>query len=279
MKLKLSGVSKKFISKNGKVMALDGIDLEVDEGEFVCLVGPSGCGKSTLLNIVAGFERPDSGELTYDGRPVNGAGIGRVMIFQEPALFPWLSVRKNVEFGLKMVGVSRAERSEKALKYLKMVHLSKFADSYVHELSGGMKQRVALARALALDPDVLLMDEPFAALDAQTRDMLHEELLEIWSRTKKTILFVTHNVREAVYLADRVVVMTARPGRIKREFRVELARPRDLAMPSVGRIIGSVMQDLREEVEKIAKEEYDSDWTASKTGFLYSVDNDLGSGI
>ena len=279
MKLKLSGVSKKFVTKNGDESALDGIDLEVDEGEFVCLVGPSGCGKSTLLNIVAGFERPDSGTLTYDGKPVNGAGIGRVMIFQEPALFPWLSVRKNVEFGLKMVGVPRGERTERAMAYLRMVHLSRFANAFVHELSGGMKQRVALARALALDPDVLLMDEPFAALDAQTRDMLHEELLEIWSRTKKTILFVTHNVREAVYLADRVVVMTARPGKIKRAFEVEIARPRDLADPSVGRIMGSVMQDLREEVEKIAKEEYDSDWPASKGSLLYSADIDLGSGI
>ncbi|MHB0977535.1 MAG: ABC transporter ATP-binding protein [Candidatus Aquicultorales bacterium] len=279
MKISLSDISKIFPSKNGGLAALEKINLEVGEGEFVCLVGPSGCGKSTLLNIVAGFEKPDSGSFYVDGKAVDGAGIGRVMIFQEPALFPWLSVRKNVEFGLKAAGVPRKERGERALAYLKMVHLSRFADSLAHELSGGMKQRVALARAMALNPDVLLMDEPFAALDAQTRDMLHEELLEIWSKTKKTILFVTHNVREAVFLGDRVLVLSARPGGIKREFAVGLTRPRETADPNVGRITSMIMKELKEEVEKIAEEEFDSDWAASKARILYSADHSMGSGI
>ncbi|MCL5290965.1 MAG: ABC transporter ATP-binding protein [Actinobacteria bacterium] len=279
MKIKLTDIAKTFPSKNGTLTALEEINLEISEGEFVCLVGPSGCGKSTLLNIIAGFDRPDEGSLVTNGRPANGARTSCVMIFQEPALFPWLTARKNVEFGLKMAGMPKKERTERALAYLKMVHLSRFVNSNIHELSGGMKQRVALARALALNPDVLLMDEPFAALDAQTRDMLHEELTEIWSKTKKTILFVTHNVREAVHLGDRVLVLSARPGRIKSEFKIDLVRPRDPANPDVGRITSLIMKELKEEVEKIAKEEFDSDWAASKATILHSADHSMGSGI
>lgn len=279
MKLKLADISKTFPSNDGQFTTLEGVNLDIGEGEFICLVGPSGCGKSTLLNIIAGFEKPDDGLLMYDGQPINGAGTGRVMIFQEPALFPWLTVRKNIEFGLKMAGVSRQEREERAQNYLKLVHLSRFANSFIHELSGGMKQRVAIARALALDPDVLLMDEPFAALDCQTRDMLHAELQEIWAETKKTIIFVTHNVREAVCLGDRVIVMSTRPAAVKREFRIELARPRDAMDADVSYYANLISKELKDEVEKIAKEEYDEEWLISKSSVFYPADSRLGSGI
>lgn len=278
MKLRLSGIGKTFKSSNGSgpLVALEGVTLEVAEGEFTCLVGPSGCGKSTLLNIVGGFERPDTGSITYDGVEVEGGTGGRVMIFQEPALFPWLTVQKNVEFGLKMAGVAKAEREARASAYLNVVHLSRFAGSLVHELSGGMKQRVALARALALNPDVLLMDEPFGSLDAQTREMLHELLLAIWSRTKKTILFVTHDVREAVILSDRVLTFGVRPGRIKSEFRIRLPRPRDLSHAEVGRVAALIHDDLKEEVDKIAAEEFDGDWLGERDSLLSAVSCDMG---
>lgn len=279
MKLRLAGVGKMYAGKEGPFTALEGVDLEIGEGEFVCLVGPSGCGKSTLLNLVAGFERPDEGSVTCDGRPADGDTLGRVMIFQEPALFPWLSVRGNVEFGLKMARVPKKRRVERAAAYLKMVHLSRFADAAVHELSGGMRQRAALARALTLSPDVLLMDEPFAALDAQTRDMLHELLLEIWAKTGKTILFVTHNVREAVFLADRVVVLGVRPGTVRREFGVPIARPRDPADPDVARLAGLVLDELKEEVDKIAREEFDTDWARARAHVVSAACGDMGSGI
>ena len=210
------------------VVALDCIDLGVRSGEFVCLIGPSGCGKSTLLNLVAGLDQPTTGQVSIDGRPVQGPGTDRVMIFQAAALFPWLNVLENVAFGLRMAGATRHDREELARRYLRMVHLLDFEQTFVHQLSGGMKQRVALARALALDPAVLLMDEPFGALDAQTRDLLHDELQNIWSGTAKTVLFVTHNVREAIVLGDRVVVLSPRPGRIKQEFPIDLARPRQI---------------------------------------------------
>jgi NitT/TauT family transport system ATP-binding protein len=226
-KVELRGVSKTFEAKN-PVVALDSIDLGVRPGEFVCLLGPSGCGKSTLLNLVAGLDQPTAGQVTIDGRPVQGPGTDRVMIFQAAALFPWLNVLENVAFGLRMAGATRRDREELARRYLRMVHLLDFEQTFVHHLSGGMKQRVALARALALDPAVLLMDEPFGALDAQTRDLLHDELQNIWSGTAKTVLFVTHNVREAIVLGDRVVVLSQRPGRIKQEFAIDLARPRHI---------------------------------------------------
>ena len=196
------------------------------EGEFVCIVGPSGCGKSTLLNIVAGLDQPDEGEVLFDGAPIRKPGRERVVVFQEPALFPWLNVRANVEFGLKIAGRSGKERKEHVDRYLELVNLRRFEKAYVHELSGGMKQRVQLARALAVEPRMLLMDEPFAALDAQTRDVLQQELQEIWARTGTTVLFVTHNVREAAILGDRVLVMTPAPGKLKKEIDIDLPRPR-----------------------------------------------------
>lgn len=228
-KLVLDRVRKVFHGAHGDVLALDDVSLSVGEGEFVCLVGPSGCGKSTILNLVAGLDKPDGGTVMADGRPVTGPGRERMVMFQESALFPWLDVRGNVLFGLGLKpGLARWARREVADFYLQLVGLAAFADAHVHELSGGMKQRVALARALAPNPRVLLMDEPFAALDAMTREQLYGDLEAIWAKRRKTILFVTHDVREAVCLGDRVVLLSPHPGRIQREFVVDLPRPRDL---------------------------------------------------
>jgi NitT/TauT family transport system ATP-binding protein len=238
-------------------MALEGLSFTVQPGEFVCLLGPSGCGKTTLLNIIAGLDKPDSGTVMVDRKPVRGPGRDRVVIFQEAALFPWLNVFDNVGFGLSCAGVDRNTASQKILKYLRMVGLSAFRKAYTHELSGGMKQRVALARALAMESEILLMDEPFAALDAQTRDMLHLELQDIWSKTRKTIIFVTHNVREALVLGDRVLLMSARPGRLKREFRCTLPRPRHIEDHALVDAVLEVMADLKEEVLAANQKELD----------------------
>ncbi len=256
-KLRLENVSRSFKTSRGRLSALEDISLEVREGEFLCMVGPSGCGKSTLLNILAGLDHPTSGAVWRDGREVKGPGTDRIVIFQELGLFPWLTVRENVEFGLRMKGVGKQQRKERAQNYLRLVHLSKFESSYIHQLSGGMKQRVALARSLATEADVLLMDEPFAALDAQTRDLLHEELERIWADTKKTIIFVTHNVREAVRLGDRVVLLTFRPGRIKTEFAVTLPRPRHMEDPDLMLTAREVQAQLKEEINKAVREEYE----------------------
>lgn len=248
MKLELRSISKTFRTRRGETYALQDITFDVAPGEFVCLLGPSGCGKSTLLNIIAGLERPDGGMAYMDGQPISAPGHDRVMIFQEAALFPWLNVRDNVTFGLKVTGMPHDERIAVADRYLERVGLRGFEKAYVHEISGGMKQRVALARALALDPQVLLMDEPFAALDAQTRDLLHTELQDIWLQSGKTILFVTHNVREALVLGDRVMLMSARPGKVKREYRCQLPRPREIEDHALVNLAREVLADLREEV-------------------------------
>jgi len=226
--LKIKDVSKIFTGRTGVVEALRPVNVEVQAGEFVCLLGPSGCGKSTLLSIIAGLDSATEGVVLADGRIVRGPGTDRVLLFQEAALFPWLDVHRNVEFGLRQAGVPGKERAAIAQRFIELVHLRGFERSYVHQLSGGMRQRVAIARALAIDPAILLMDEPFGALDALTRDRLHTELESIWASTRKTVLFVTHNVREAVALGDRVLVFSPRPGRIVREFRIELPRPRSL---------------------------------------------------
>jgi NitT/TauT family transport system ATP-binding protein len=243
--LEIREVTRRFTSRRQDTVALDRVQLAIREGEFVCLLGPSGCGKSALLNIVAGFDHPDSGDVLECGLPVRGPGPDRVVVFQEPALFPWMNVRANVEFGLKLAGVGRKERRERAMAYLELVSLEPFSRAFVHELSGGMKQRVQLARSLAVDPKMLLMDEPFAALDAQTRETLQVELQAIWARTGKTVLFVTHNVREAVLLADRVVVMSASPGRIKREIEINLEHPRS---PDSHAVV-DLAADIREELQ------------------------------
>jgi len=228
-KLAIENVSKSFQTSSGKVLALDRVDLNVAEGEFVCLVGASGCGKSTLLNIIAGLEKPDSGTVLADGKPITAPGRERLVMFQEPALFPWLDVFGNVLFGLKLKpNLTNKDRRDVAKYYLELVGLSRFEHANIHELSGGMKQRASLARALAPNPRVLLMDEPFAALDALTREQLYGDIQQIWESRRKTIVFVTHNVREAACLGDRVLLFSPHPGRIQEEFVVKLPRPRDI---------------------------------------------------
>lgn len=226
--IEIKGVSKTYTGRTGAVEALKPVDLDIAAGEFVCFVGPSGCGKSTLLSIIAGLETASNGVVLANGQPVTAPGPERVLLFQEAALFPWLDVRGNVEFGLRQIGVPGKQRASIAQQFIDLVHLSGFEKSYIHHLSGGMRQRVAIARALALNPSTLLMDEPFGALDALTRDSMYTELEAIWSSTRKTIIFVTHNVHEAVALGDRVVVFSRRPGSIVHDFRVDLPRPRSL---------------------------------------------------
>jgi NitT/TauT family transport system ATP-binding protein len=226
--IQVNQVSLEYDTPNGKVLAVDGATFSAADAEFVCLVGPSGCGKTTLLNMIAGFFAPTAGEIRVGGRAVNGQGLDRGIVFQDFAqLFPWRTALGNVTFGLEMKGVPKAERERIALEQLRLVKLEKFAGAYPHHLSGGMQQRVAIARALAYNPGVLLMDEPFAALDALTRDEMQRLLAEVWRETRKTVVYVTHNVAEAVYLADRVIVMTPHPGRIRAQVRIGLKRPRD----------------------------------------------------
>ena len=249
-KLEAKNIVKYFNHDSHKLTALGGIDLKVEAGDFVCLVGPSGCGKSTFLRIIAGLEKPDEGQILFDGRPVTETGPERIMVFQEGALFPWLKVQDNVEFGLKMAGIPKEERAKISNRYLDMMQLTKFADSYTYQLSTGMKQRVAIARALVMDPDVLLMDEPFAALDAQTRDLLLVEMQLIWEKTKKTILFVTHNVAEATVLGTKVAVFSNRPSIIKKEFENDFPRPRVTEDKSLLKFQQDILAELRPEVKK-----------------------------
>ncbi len=227
MRIVLDRVAQTYVDRRGHALqALDRITLTAADEEFVALLGPSGCGKSTLLNIVAGLLPPSEGEVFFEGLPVPPSRPTTAMVFQEFALFPWRTVQGNVEFGLEEIGVAAAERRRRARAYLELTGLTGFEAKYPHQLSGGMRQRVGIARALAVDPVVLLMDEPFSALDAQTRQLMQEELLGIWERTRKTILYVTHNIQEAVYMADRVVVLSRRPGRVLAEVPVALGRPR-----------------------------------------------------
>lgn len=245
-KLRIAGVSKVFEGRRGVVQALEGIDLSICAGEFVCLVGPSGCGKTTLLNMIAGLEFPSTGALEMDGVPISGPGRDRTVMFQESALFPWLDVLGNVMFGLKLVpGLSRGDRLAIAEKNLELVGLKDCAHSHIHELSGGMKQRVALARALAPSPRILLMDEPFGALDAMTREQLYQDLQEIHLRCGMTIVFVTHNIREAVCLGDRVVLFSPHPGRIRERYAVDLPRPRDVNDRDLALLSARITHDLK----------------------------------
>lgn len=230
IKVKIDHVEKIYEGRSGKMVALNGVDFEIKENEFICVVGPSGCGKSTLLNIIAGLLEPTSGAVYVDGRKVEGTGTERGVVFQQYALFPWLTVLKNVMFGLKLKGMKDDEAREIAMKYIHMVGLEEFVDSFPKELSGGMKQRVAIARAYAVQPEVLLMDEPFGALDAQTRTQLQSELIKTWQEERKTCFFITHDVEEAVILANRVVIMSARPGRIKKVVDIDLPYPRTQEM-------------------------------------------------
>jgi ABC-type nitrate/sulfonate/bicarbonate transport system, ATPase component len=279
LSLVIEGVSKKYKKDNTELEILRSIDLTVKDGEFVCVLGPSGCGKSTLLNIIAGFEKPSSGRVVLDGKEVSSPGPDRAVVFQENALFPWLKVIDNVEFGMKVSGVPKDVRREKALKYLKMMNLTKFKDAFVSELSGGMKQRVSIARALCLDSNILLMDEPFSALDSQSRDILRTETQKIWWNTKKTIVFITHSIEEAVVLADRVILMPASPESEKKEFRVQLARPRKIDSIDVTYMVSSIMKEFKKEVQKVAKAEFDEGWDLEQDSVLYDNDSNMGIGL
>ena len=226
-KVQIKAVEKIYEGRNGKTVALNGVNLDIYDNEYICVVGPSGCGKSTLLNIIAGLHEASSGEVLVDGVKVEGTGVDRGVVFQQYALFPWLTVKKNVMFGLKLKKeLTEEQREEIAMKYIKIVGLEKFVDAYPKELSGGMKQRVAIARAYAVNPSLLLMDEPFGALDAQTRTQLQTELLKTWEEEKKTCFFITHDVEEAILLATKVIVMSARPGRIKEIIDIDIPYPR-----------------------------------------------------
>ncbi|MFM9875787.1 MAG: ABC transporter ATP-binding protein [Nitrosarchaeum sp.] len=249
-KLEAKNIVKYFNHDSHRLKALDDVNLKIEDGEFICLVGPSGCGKSTFLRIIAGLETPDEGEILFDGKPVTSTGPERILVFQEGALFPWLKVQDNVEFGLKMAGVSKVKRAEISKRYLDMMQLTKFADSYTYQLSTGMKQRVAIARALVMDPDVLLMDEPFAALDPQTRDLLLVEMQLIWKKTKKTIIFVTHNVTEATVLGTKVAIFSSRPSTIKKIVDIDYKRPRLVEDQDLFPIQQEILSQLRPEVKK-----------------------------
>jgi NitT/TauT family transport system ATP-binding protein len=278
--VELRAVSKRFTDGEGRERtALAPVELRVARGEFVCLVGPSGCGKSTILNLVAGLERPSEGTVRARGSDVTGPGPDRTVMFQESALFPWLTVQENVRFPLEIAGVPAREAAERVERYLRMVHLWRFRDGRPHELSGGMRQRAALARALVVEPEILLMDEPFAALDAQTAELLRAELESIWARTGKTVLFVTHNVREAVRLADRVVILGTRPGCVKRVVPITLARPRDEADADVSALTSLVRAELEAEVAKVLREEVDDEWNPAQIAVRPGDDHGVGGGI
>ncbi len=245
-------LSKTFYSRNGQVVALDAVDLSVGDEEFVCIVGPSGCGKTTLLKIIAGIFQPTSGEMIYSGAPTNGQPHN-AMVFQEQALFPWMTVIDNVAFGLEMQGVRLEKRRALAKDFLEKVGLAGFIHAYPHELSGGMRQRVAILRAFLANPQMLLMDEPFGQLDSQTRLVMQEELVRIWKEHRKTVIYVTHDIEEAILLGDRILVMTGRPGRIRQEIPIPLERPRHLANrdhPDVAEIRWQIWKMLEDEVRK-----------------------------
>lgn len=245
--IKISEVNKVFSTEGNEVIALENINLDIKPGEFICLLGPSGCGKSTLLNAIAGFSLPTSGSIVVDGKPVQEPGPDRGMVFQEYALFPWMTVEKNIAFGLEIKKQSNAEIKKKVDALLEMLNLQDFRDRYPKDLSGGMRQRVAIARVLALDSPIMLMDEPFGALDSLTRRNLQDELLRIWTEFKKTIIFVTHSIEESIYLADRIIVMTYRPGTIKKDVGVSMPRPRD---PS-----STAFNELKKELSLLVMEE------------------------
>ncbi|MGE6716175.1 ABC transporter ATP-binding protein [Peribacillus frigoritolerans] len=280
MYLTIDGIEKSFKNeKKESIKVLDKINIEVEKGSFVSIVGPSGCGKSTLLYLIAGLDKADVGEIRVAGKKVVKPGPERVVVFQEAGLFPWLTVLENVTYGLKLKKMPKEEAKAKALDILKMVHLSRYVDSYPHQLSGGMKQRVAIARALVMEPDILLMDEPFSALDEQTRMVLHKELLEIWRKTKVTIFFVTHNIREAVQLSEKIIVFATRPGKIKETISVPSMK--DGVMPDSVTLHTEqrVLSILQEEIEKVLKEEIGNDYSF-KTNHIHRDDSgDMGSHI
>ena len=275
----LEDVSLTVAVHDSVVEILRGASLRVAAGEFVCLLGPSGSGKSTILNLIAGLSKPTSGRVRHDEMGVSGPGPDRALVFQDAALFPWLTLRHNIEFPMKLQGLGASTRSSRSEALLRLVHLWRFSDRYPHELSGGMRQRGAIARALAADPAVLLMDEPFAALDAQTREILQGELERIWSATRKTVVFVTHNTREAVRLADRVVLMGTRPGRVLHEEIIDLPRPRAANDERVSALANGIARRIASEVEKVAREEADDAWVAPGHRGNGDPRRNLGRGI
>ncbi len=255
-KLSFRGVGKTYVNARGEpVEAIADVSFDVAPGEFVCILGPSGCGKTTVLNILAGLIKPTTGDALVNGRPIPPPGPDRAMLFQEPALFPWLSIRGNIEFALKLIGIAQDERADRTMTWLRKVHLSRFADAQPHELSAGMRQRAALARALACDPDVLLADEPFGSLDAQARELLQDELQRVWAENRKTFVFVTHNVREAVFLADRVLLMSAPPGTLLEGQRIRTPRPRSYDDVLIAKVVADIHDHLVQEVDKVVARE------------------------
>jgi NitT/TauT family transport system ATP-binding protein len=277
--LALEDVSLSVPTESGVVEILRSASLRVEAGEFVCLLGPSGSGKSTILNLIAGLAKPTTGRVRHAEGDVTGPGPDRAVVFQDAALFPWLTLRDNIEFPLKLQRLGSAARAVRSEELLRQVHLWRFQDRYPHELSGGMRQRGAIARALATDPAILLMDEPFAALDAQTREILQGEVERIWSATRKTVVFVTHNVREAVRLADRVILMGTRPGRVLHEEMVDLPRPRAANDARVSALANGVARRIASEVEKVAREEADDAWVAPGAHGNGDPRRHLGRGI
>lgn len=279
MYLTIDGIEKSFPhEEKGQVKVLDNINLEVEKGQFVSIVGPSGCGKSTLLYLIAGLEKADKGEIRIAGKTVTDAGPDRVVVFQEAGLFPWLTVLDNVTYGLLLKGMPKKQAEDKAREMLKMVHLSNYIDAYPHQLSGGMKQRVSIARALVMEPAILLMDEPFAALDEQTRMVLHHELLEIWRKTKVTI-FITHNIREAVLLSEKIIVFETRPGKIKATYSsrttTDGVTPNDVTF----HLEKTILASLQGEIEKVLKEEMGDDYIFETDPLHRATSGDMGSNI
>ena len=280
MYLTINGIEKSFPNKEkGHVKVLDNISLDVEKGQFVSIVGPSGCGKSTLLYLIAGLDKADKGEIRIAGKVVTNPGPDRVVVFQEDGLFPWLSVLDNVTYGLRLKGFSKKKAEDKAKEMLKMVHLTNFIDAYPHQLSGGMKQRVAIARALVMEPTILLMDEPFAALDEQTRMVLHNELLEIWEKTKVTIFFVTHNIREAVLLSEKIVVFETRPGKIKAIFNSKTMKDGIMPNDFTHQLEKQILASLQGEIEKVLKEEMGDDYIFKTNPLHRDSSGDMGSHI
>lgn len=273
--IKVQNLTKRY----GEAKVLDNINIEIKDGEFVSIIGPSGCGKSTLINIISGLDNKSDGKITVEDEEIVKPSIDRIMVFQNAALFPWLNVFDNVVFGLKTITKDSKEIENKVNDILRKVHLYKYKDKYPHELSGGMKQRVSIARSIVMDPKILLMDEPFSALDEQTRMLLHNELQQIWMDTKKTILFVTHNIREAVKLSDRVLIMGTRPGTIIADIKIEDAHPRELNSPGLVEKEKIVYEKLKTEIEKVAKEELGDEYELEKTSLSSVNRNTMGGGI
>jgi len=275
----IDGVYKSFFKDNKRLLVLDNVNFSIEKGSFVSIVGPSGCGKSTLLNLIAGLEQPDKGAVYINKRQVTKPGPDRVVVFQSDGLFPWLTVLDNVTYGLKLNGMKKAKAEKKALKMLQMVHLSHYIHSYPHQLSGGMKQRVAIARALVMEPDILLMDEPFSALDEQTRMVLHHELINLWKKTKVTIIFVTHNIREAVQLSEKVLVFATRPGRLKKVLPVKTTKDGIVPDSVTLHIETQILAELKSEIEKVLKEEMGSEYSFETNYIHRDYSDGMGSNI